>query len=254
MSLGERLGLGLPANASAHGKIVDDLLWAADRYDVFVVATLLAVLVLFCLRFGARRTASSDAGGSRWAIGRVVGLSLLLFGVVDGYLLGTSLRGVDDVFWNFAAVEANPGTVRVEVNAQQWSWAFRYAGPDGEFNTPDDVLSLNELRVPVGRPVLFELAATDVVHSFSLPNFRVKQDAVPGQLSRLWIEPSQPGAFEIVCQQFCGVSHYKMRGALVVVPERAFDAWLAEASRQATLAYDAEDPGAHWGWAWRAAR
>lgn len=248
------LGLGLPENASAHGHLIDELLWVTDRFDVVVVALLLGVLVLACVRFGRSRTASSDRGGSRWAIAKVVGLSLLLFGVVDGYLLGASLRGVDQVFWNFGAVEQDPRTLRVEVNAQEWTWSIRYAGPDGAFNTADDVLSLDEVRVPVGRPVLFELGASDVIHSFSLPAFRVKQDAVPGQLTRLWIEPARAGTFEIVCQQFCGVSHYKMRGTLVAMPEADFDAWLQEASRQARLAFDPEDPGAHWGWAWRAAR
>lgn len=248
------LGLGLPENASTHGHLIDRLLWVTDRFDVAVVALLLGFLVLACVRFGPSRTASSDRGDTRWAIAKVVGLSLLVFGVVDGYVLGASLRGVDQVFWNFSAVEANPRTLRVEVNAQEWSWSIRYAGPDGAFNTPDDVLSLDELRVPVGRPILFELAASDVIHSFSLPSFRVKQDAVPGRLTRLWIEPARAGTFEIVCQQFCGVSHYKMRGTLVAMPEADFDVWLAEASRQAALAYDARDVGAHWGWAWGAAR
>jgi cytochrome c oxidase subunit 2 len=248
------LGLGLPENASAHGHLIDELLWATDRFDVVVVALLLGVLVLACVRFGRSRTASADRGDSRWAVAKVLGLSLLLFGVVDGYLLGASLRGVDQVFWNFAAVEADPRTLRVELNAQQWSWAVRYAGPDGAFNTADDVLALDEVRVPVGRPVLFSLAATDVVHGFSLPSFRVKQDVVPGRLTRLWIQAARPGTFEIVCQQFCGVSHYKMRGELVAMPAAEFDLWLQEASRQARKAFDPDDAGAHWGWAWRAAR
>ena len=69
----------------------------------------------------------------------------------------------------------------------------RYAGPDGKFNTRDDIVTTNDMRVPVGVPVLLQLAASDVLHSFSLPNFRIKQDAVPGMINRLWFQAKETG-------------------------------------------------------------
>src|SRR5205085_8846731 len=94
-----------------------------------------------------------------------------------------SLRDLSQATWAFAEADADPRTVRIEVNARQWVWEARYAGTDGRFGTPDDIVVTNHLRVPVGSKVLFQLASTDVIHGFSLPNFRVKQDAVPGMIN-----------------------------------------------------------------------
>src|SRR5581483_7940233 len=101
--------------------------------------------------------------------------------------------------------------VRIEVNAHQWAWDVRYTGPDGKFNTADDVTSLNEITVPVDAPVILELASTDVVHSLYIPNLRIKQDVVPGTLTKAWFQATETGQFEIGCAQHCGTHHYKMR-------------------------------------------
>ena len=103
--------------------------------------------------------------------------------------------------------------MRVEVNAHQWAWDVRYAGPDGKFNTQDDIVTLNDMRVPVGVPVVLQLASSDVMHSFSLPNFRVKQDAVPGH-DQPHLVPGQarPGEFDIACAQHCGVAPLQDEG------------------------------------------
>jgi cytochrome c oxidase subunit 2 len=245
---------GLPRDGSVSGHLVDDLLYVTDRYDVFVVAVLAGILVLFSLYFHARRTPSSERGDTRYTPWKILGVALAAFGIVDGYLFGASMRALDHALWNVAAAEERADVVRIELNAQQWSWAFRYAGPDGAFNTADDALTLNDLRVPVGKPVVLEMGATDVVHSFSLPNFRIKQDVVPGQLTQLTFEPQLPGSFEIVCQQMCGVNHYKMRGVLTVMEPAAYARWLAEASEHSKRGYDPADGDAHWGWTWRGAK
>ena len=246
--------LGLPIDASANGHLVDDLLWVTDRYDVFVVAVLLGILVFFSLVFHRRRTPSSARGDDRLAPWRILGVALAGFGIVDGYLFGTSLRDVDHTLWNIAAAEQDPQAVRIELNAQQWSWEFRYAGPDGKFNTADDAVTLNDLRVPIGHPVVLEMGSTDVVHSFSLPNFRIKQDVVPGQINQMTFQARVPGSYEIVCQQMCGVNHYKMRGVLTAMSDEAYAKWLSEASEHSRRGYDPVDEGAHWGWPWKGAR
>jgi cytochrome c oxidase subunit 2 len=103
----------------------------------------------------------------------------------------------------------------------------------------DDIVTLNQLHLPVGRPAVIHLSSKDVIHSFNLPNMRVKQDAIPGLTSPLWFEPTittaqmreQTGdpefGYEIACAQLCGNSHYRMRGFLTVHTQAEFDAWLA---------------------------
>ena len=124
--------------------------------------------------------------------------------------------------FDFAGAEAKPGAVRIEINAHQWAWDARYAGPDGKFNTADDIVILNDIGVPVGAPVIFQLASTDVIHSFYVPNLRMKLDAVPGTVNRMWFQAKETGEFEIVCAQHCGTNHYKMRGTLTVLPRAEY--------------------------------
>src|SRR6185436_17986471 len=109
-------------------------------------------------------------------------------------------------FWNFAKAEATPGAVLIEINAHQWAWDARYPGPDGKYNTADDIVTLNDIRIPAGVPIVFELASTDVIHSFWLPNLRVKQDAMPGMINKMWVmaKPEERGQVDIACTQHCG--------------------------------------------------
>ena len=116
-----------------------------------------------------------------------------IFFVVDGNLFFNSTMDLENVFHNFEKVEHDPATIRVEINAHQWAWDTRSAGPDGKFNTKDDIVSLNDLRIPVDTPVIFEVASTDVLHAFNLPNFRAKVDAVPGQVNRMWTQAKTVG-------------------------------------------------------------
>jgi cytochrome c oxidase subunit 2 len=139
--------------------------------------------------------------------------------------------------------------VRVEVVGRQFFWVVRYPGPDGQFgrtspaliNTDsplgldrgdpaaaDDVVLLNEMQLPKGRPALVRLRSTDVIHSFWVPELRVKQNAVPGMEIDIWFTPTQVGSYELACNQICGLGHYRMRGLLGVSEEAEFERWLAE--------------------------
>jgi cytochrome c oxidase subunit II len=247
------LGWGLPRDASFYGWRVD---WLLGTTSIFV-AIMFAVTVVWigwaCLRHGWRHKAAYDLGSAGPSVAKAVLLSVLIFGVVDGNLLVNGLRDLDDVFWNVDRAEADPRAVRIQVNAHQWAWDIRYAGPDGKFNSADDIVTLNDVRVPVGVPVVVQLAATDVIHSFSLPNFRIKQDAVPGTINRLWFQAKETGVFDIACAQHCGVHHYKMRGQLTVLAPEAYTAWADQASALSRRTYDPEDTRAHWGWEWNRA-
>jgi cytochrome c oxidase subunit 2 len=241
---------GLPHDASLYGWRVDWLMGTTTIFVTIMFAATVVWLAWACLRHGRKHAAHYDRGSARPAVIQAVLLSAVIFAVVDGNLLVNGLSDIDDVFWNIDRANADPRAVRIEVNAHQWAWDARYAGPDGTFGTADDVVTLNDVRVPVGTPVVIQLGSTDVIHSFSLPNFRVKQDAVPGTINRLWFVAKETGAFDIACAQHCGVAHYKMRGRLTVLPPEGYAAWLAQATALATRAHDPEDKGAHWGWGW----
>ena len=121
-----------------------------------------------------------------------------------------------------------PPDLEVEVTAEQFAWNIRYAGPDNALNTADDILTLNQFHLPVDKTVLIHLKSKDVIHSFFVPQFRFKQDAVPGITGRLWVQPTRTGNYEIACAELCGLGHYRMRGYLSVEPADAFGAWLVE--------------------------
>jgi cytochrome c oxidase subunit 2 len=241
---------GLPHDASVHGYRIDWLMRVTSIFVGIMFAATLGWILWTSFAHGARHRARYDHGNARAQVLKALCLSLLIFGVVDGNLLLSGLADLDDAFWNFDAADRDPRAVRIQVNAHQWAWDARYAGPDGVFNTADDLVTMNDLRVPVDVPVVLQLAATDVLHSFSLPNFRVKQDAVPGMINRLWFQAKETGAFDIACAQHCGTGHYKMRGRLTVLTAAEFAAWARTASELGAAAYDPADTGAHWGWDW----
>jgi cytochrome c oxidase subunit 2 len=138
----------------------------------------------------------------------------------------------------------------VEVTGRQFLWYIRYPSSDGKLARTDskfisagnplgldpgdpdshtNVVLTNDLHVVNNRPVKVIIHSLDVIHSFFLPNFRVKQDAVPGRTEEIWFTPDRPGQYQIACAQLCGVGHYTMRGNITVEPDQAaFDAWLAK--------------------------
>jgi len=209
-------------------------------------------MVWACVKHNQKHEAEYDHGDAKKSVRTALLLSAVIFFVVDGNLFYNSTTVVFRVFWNHDSVENNPQAVKIEVNAHQWAWDARYAGPDGKFNTKDDIVTLNDIRVPLGVPVLLQLVSPDVIHSFYLPNLRIKQDAMPGMINRLWFQAKETGEFDIGCAQHCGVHHYKMKGMLSVLSPEEFKAWAADQSAIGSRAYDPKDTEAHWGWEWRA--
>jgi cytochrome c oxidase subunit 2 len=141
----------------------------------------------------------------------------------------------------------------IHLVAEQFAWNFQYAGPDGLFgardakqinsgntlgvdvndpNGKDDLITINELHVPLGKPTLLEMTSKDVIHSFFVPEFRVKQDVVPGMEAQLWFEPTRTGTFEIGCAQLCGLGHYRMRGEVIVDTPENFEIWKQQQLKQ----------------------
>ena len=150
---------------------------------------------------------------------------------------------------------ADPTALQVEVTGVQFAWYFRYPGPDATFghtqphlvapgegnplgldptdpHSADDIVS-SQLVLPANREVDLRLNAQDVIHGFSIPEMRLKQNAVPGQTIHLHFTPTTPGTYAILCTQLCGLGHYRMNATLRVLPPDQFAAWLATQQKAA---------------------
>jgi cytochrome c oxidase subunit II len=120
-----------------------------------------------------------------------------------------------------------------EVTARQFQWLIRYPGPDGKFRTSDDLFTINDLHFVKNEKTLIHLMAKDVLHSFFLPQLRIKQDAVPGLKISVWFDADQAGKYELVCAELCGWGHGRMRGVATVHETQAeFDDWLKTVAKE----------------------
>jgi cytochrome c oxidase subunit 2 len=124
--------------------------------------------------------------------------------------------------WGFQAFvkinTAPPDSYQITVRAKQWLWEYEYV---------NGVTTAGELHVPVGRPVRLMMSSQDVLHSFFVPQFRVKQDVLPNRYSSVWFEATKPGEYEIFCTEYCGTQHSGMIGKVFVHTEAEFQQWLA---------------------------
>jgi cytochrome c oxidase subunit 2 len=240
-----------PHDASTDGHRVDWLISITNVFITVLFVIMVIWMVTAVLKHGPKHQAEYDHGSSKHSVMTAFAISAVIFFVVDGNLWVSSTKDLGEAFWNYQAMDEKTDVVRIELNARQWIWQARYAGPDHKFNTKDDVIVTNDIRVPVDTPVLVQLASPDVIHSMTLVNFRVKQDAMPGTINHFWFQAKETGEFEISCGQHCGHSHYKMRGVLTVLPKPEFDSWQAQASNDSSRVWDEDDAEAHWGWDWR---
>jgi cytochrome c oxidase subunit 2 len=118
-----------------------------------------------------------------------------------------------------------PNAFPIMVHAKQFEWEITYPGPDLQLGTADDFKVRSQLHVPVDRAVNATLTAEDAIHSFFVPVWRIKQDAVPGMRIQVWFQPTQTGQFELACAELCGLGHYRMRGSVTVHSQEEFDRW-----------------------------
>lgn len=170
-----------------------------------------------------------------------------LYTIVPGVVfIGLSIGGI--LLWQRLWRPAPPDALVVEVRAQQFAWSARYPGPDGKLGRVDprvrrpfnadptdpasqDDLTSDEVVLVVNRPARILLRSKDVIHSFFVPAFRMKLDAVPGRTDELVLTPTRVGTYDIACAELCGVGHHIMRGRLRVVTQEEFDAWIAQQAR-----------------------
>jgi cytochrome c oxidase subunit 2 len=216
------LDLWLPRAASSFAEDIDGLIITITVIVGvwFIVAE--AVLLYLLLRF--RRKEGVKAAYLPARTLRGMSVVLLPCVVILGFDLLVDAEAAP--IWEEIKEKRPPHDLEVRVTGEQWAWRFTYPGPDGEFDTADDFWSLNEMALPVNKVVLFHLNAKDVLHSFFIPEMRVKQDAVPGRTITGWFEPILEGSFPIVCAEICGFGHTVMQSKLLVENDQGYQAWL----------------------------
>jgi cytochrome c oxidase subunit 2 len=124
----------------------------------------------------------------------------------------------------------------VRITAQQWAWTFEHPGPDNQLDTDDDIVTVDELHVEVGKTYHYELHSLDVLHDFSVPIFRLKQDAIPGRTIRGWFVPTITGEYDIQCAEMCGIGHGIMGARIHIEGAEEHAAWVNDHSHGSALA------------------
>jgi cytochrome c oxidase subunit 2 len=222
------MDLWLKAGASYAGEI-DGLFWlvtALVGFWFFVVQ-----VVFFYLLFRFRRKAGVPAqhlAGRNWGQLKWVFIPLFLIIGCDFWIDVATARVWENIKEDLPAADET-----VRVIGQQWAWTFVHAGPDGQLDTADDIRTIDELHLELGKTYHYELTSKDVLHSFSIPNFRLKQDAVPGRTILGWFKPTLAGAADIQCVEICGVAHAFMAARMYVETPTEHAAWLARAKAAA---------------------
>jgi len=210
----------LPENVSTYGKDIDRLFYIiyyiTGTTFLLVTGALVVFLILYRQREGRRATYvhGNTTLEIIWTIVPAIILVVLSF--------------MSQASWGHIKGRMPPSDVHVQVTAKQFNWEILYPGPDGKIGTADDLQIENELHVPVGKVVRVTLKAKDVIHSFFLPNLRLKQDAVPGREIQAWFEATKPGRYELPCAELCGFGHSGMLGHLTVHTADDYDKWVKE--------------------------
>lgn len=239
--------LGLPVQAATHAPDIDHMIslihWL--MLVLFVGWGAFFIYVLTKFRRGANPTADYHGAHGKLSKGLeiavvVVEMVLLIFYAIPAW----ATRVADMPAENEATV--------IRVVAEQFAWNIHYPGKDGKFGKTeiarvaadnpvgldrtdpagkDDIVTINQMNIPVDKPVLVHLSSKDVIHSFGLFEMRVKQDAIPGMSIPVWFIPNRVGDYEIACSQLCGLGHYRMRGFVSVKTQADYDAFLAEEAK-----------------------
>jgi cytochrome c oxidase subunit 2 len=210
----------LPENVSTYGGEIDSLFYLIYYITgvafLLVAGAMIAFLIMYRRREGRRATYlhGHTTIELTWTI-----LTAVIFVV---------LAFLSKPLWGKIKQEVPPSNFQVRVTAKQFNWEVQYPGPDGQFDTADDLTIDNELHVPVNRVVHVLLSSKDVIHSFFLPQLRLKQDAVPGRVIQAWFQATKAGRYEIPCAELCGFGHSGMLGHLTVHPAEDYEQWVKE--------------------------
>ncbi len=236
-------GFWLPADISTHGFAIDRLIWIVHIFMAAIFTGWLLFFIYSLVRFRARPGHKAQHHVSHLKITTYLEVFIAVFEAI--LLVGFSFPVLQQVRNKMPAREKS---LEVRVVGEQFAWNIHYPGADGKFGrskpelmnpsnplgldpadptSADDIVIINQLHIPVHKPVIVHLSSKDVIHSFFLPVMRVKQDVIPGQEIPVWFEAKKTGNFEIACAQLCGLGHYRMRGFFSVQTPEDFNQWLA---------------------------
>ncbi len=237
----------LPLDISEHGHTIDHLfyfiLWLTGV--VFVITE--CVLFWFLWRYDSKGRAHpvqyTHGSHSLEIVWTIVPSAVLLFIAIYQMNAWADSKihnpgaGPDGIIGT-----ADDMLPTLEVTGRQFEWRLRYPGlkAQGKLGDADDIFVVNDLHIPVNEEILIELKSADVLHSFFLPNMRVKQDAVPGMKIPVWFRATQTGTYDLVCAELCGWGHYKMKGRLTVESRDDFNHWLEQKYREQTATKDSQ--------------
>jgi len=230
-------GHWLPEDVSAYnGRIVDGLFYLIlGLTGVIFVATGLALFAFMWKYDAAKNTESvkyTHGNHALEVVWSILPAGTLLFIAIfqmdawaNSKMRRPMLPGPDG---QLGTADDIPKPPLALVTGRQFEWRIQYPGKDGILQTADDIYTVNELHVPVNEEVVLQIESQDVLHSFFLPNLRIKQDVVPGMTQTIWFKPIKTGTYDIVCAELCGWGHYKMRGRLVVDTPAQYQQWLVD--------------------------
>lgn len=216
------MGWILPEGASTFAGDIDYLYYVILVITgiAFVVVEVGLIWFLFKYRAQPGKKALYTHGNNKaeviWTT--VPAVTVIILGIMSGGIWNT-VKGRNSVPDN---------AIEYGVRAKQFEWNVTYAGPDGQLGSTDDFVVRNQLHIPVNQPVVMRLESEDVIHSFFVPAFRVKQDALPGRTINVWFEATKEGEYEIGCAELCGLGHYRMRALVTVHSQADYANWLAE--------------------------
>jgi cytochrome c oxidase subunit 2 len=247
--------MGLPPLAATHGAQIDSLIGWTHIFMLVLFVGWGAFFTYVLIRFRQSRNPVASYGGAKSHTSSYLEGGVLVVEMVLLFAFSIPL-------WAARVDHVPPESeaLVVHLTAEQFAWNVRYAGPDGVFGrtdvklidvqsnplglnrsdpaAKDDVTTLNQLYLPANKPIIVKLRSKDVIHSFNVPEFRVKQDAIPGLTIPVWFIPDVTTAemrtrtgkpefqYEIACAQLCGLGHYRMRGFVTVLSNAEFQKWM----------------------------
>jgi cytochrome c oxidase subunit II len=211
----------IPTNASSYGGDVDRIFYIILYITGAVFVIVEGGLLLFLIKYRRRegRTATYTHGNNK---------AELVWTTVPAVIV-LSLALLSQKVWSAVKDPAHfpPDAIQVGVHVKQFEWQFTMPGPDGKLGTDDDIFRKNELHVQVDRNYAVQLTSQDVIHSFFIPAFRLKQDVVPGMTIVAWFRPTRAGVYDLACAQLCGIGHYRMEAKVYVHSAADFARWQA---------------------------
>ncbi|MGO8789351.1 MAG: cytochrome c oxidase subunit II [Terriglobia bacterium] len=208
-----------PDQASTIAQGVDYLYYFLTAIDLFFTAVIFLAIFYLALRY-RRRSEQDRPEQIEGSIPLEIAWTLIPLGLVTvTFLWGTSL---------FIRNSRPPAaSEEIFVVGKQWMWKLQH---------PEGVEEINELHVPVNRPIKLTMTSEDVIHDFSVPAFRVKKDVVPGMYTTLWFQATKTGSFHLFCDQYCGTNHSLMKGEVIVMEPTEYEQWLSGGIRGGTMA------------------